>query len=146
MPLRGLLPRLVAEPRPSAPLALPRHRPRRVALRDPVLPALRRRRSSRGAAGHELVCTALRPPQFPRTDPAVIMAVTHGEPGADDERCLLGRQAAWPEGRYSTLAGFCEPGETLEDAVRREVLEEVGVTRRRRGLLRQPALAAARAA
>jgi NAD+ diphosphatase len=55
------------------------------------------------------------------------MVVTSGEPGAEDERCLLGRQAAWPEGRYSTLAGFCEPGETLEDAVRREVAEEVGV-------------------
>jgi NAD+ diphosphatase len=79
------------------------------------------------AAGHELVCTECGKPQFPRTDPAVIMVVTSGEPGSEDERCLLGRQAAWPEGRYSTLAGFCEPGETLEDAVRREVAEEVGV-------------------
>ena len=65
--------------------------------------------------------------QFPRTDPAVIMVVTSGEPGSEDERCLLGRQAVWPAGRFSTLAGFCEPGETLEDAVRREVLEETGV-------------------
>jgi NAD+ diphosphatase len=79
------------------------------------------------AAGHELVCTSCGKTQFPRTDPAVIMVVTSGEPGSEDERCLLGRQAAWPEGRYSTLAGFCEPGETLEDAVRREVGEEVGV-------------------
>ena len=55
------------------------------------------------------------------------MVVTSGEPGSEDERCLLGRQAVWPEGRFSTLAGFCEPGETLEDAVRREVAEEVGV-------------------
>ena len=55
------------------------------------------------------------------------MVVTAGDPGSEDERCLLGRQAIWPEGRYSTLAGFCEPGETLEDAVRREVLEETGV-------------------
>jgi NAD+ diphosphatase len=55
------------------------------------------------------------------------MAITHGSPGADDERLLLGRQAAWPEGRFSTLAGFLEPGESLEDAVRREVAEEVGV-------------------
>ena len=55
------------------------------------------------------------------------MVVTSGDPGSEDERCLLGRQAIWPEGRYSTLAGFCEPGETLEDAVRREVLEETGV-------------------
>lgn len=79
------------------------------------------------AAGHELVCTQCGRAQFPRTDPAVIMIVASGEPGADDERCLLGRQAVWPAGRFSTLAGFCEPGETLEDAVRREVAEETGV-------------------
>jgi NAD+ diphosphatase len=79
------------------------------------------------AAGHELVCEQCGKPQFPRTDPAVIMLVTSGDPGSDDERCLLGRGAQWPEGRFSTLAGFCEPGETLEDAVRREVLEETGV-------------------
>ena len=79
------------------------------------------------ASGHELVCQQCGRSQFPRTDPAVIMLITAGEPGADDERCLLGRQAMWPQGRYSTLAGFCEPGETLEDAVRREVAEEVGV-------------------
>lgn len=78
-------------------------------------------------AGHELTCTGCGKAQFPRTDPAVIMAVTAGEPGSADERILLGRQATWPEGRFSTLAGFCEPGETLEDAVRREVLEETGV-------------------
>lgn len=78
-------------------------------------------------SGHELVCSGCGRSQFPRTDPAVIMIVASGEPGAEDERCLLGRQAVWPEGRFSTLAGFCEPGETLEDAVRREVLEEVGV-------------------
>ncbi|WP_435770886.1 NAD(+) diphosphatase [Nocardioides sp. SYSU DS0651] len=79
------------------------------------------------AAGHELLCTGCGKPQFPRSDPAVIMLVTAGEPGADDERCLLGRHPRWPPGRFSTLAGFCEPGETLEDAVRREVLEETGV-------------------
>jgi NAD+ diphosphatase len=78
-------------------------------------------------AGAELVCTSCGKAQFPRTDPAVIMAITHGEPGTDDEGLLLGRQSVWPEGRYSTLAGFLEPGETLEDAVRREVWEEVGV-------------------
>jgi NAD+ diphosphatase len=55
------------------------------------------------------------------------MLVTDGEPGAEDERALLGRSPVWPEGRYSTLAGFVEPGETMEDAVRREVLEETGV-------------------
>ena len=59
--------------------------------------------------------------QFPRLDPAIIVLVTDGE------RALLGRQAAWPAGRYSTIAGFVEPGESLEDAVAREVLEETGV-------------------
>jgi len=78
------------------------------------------------SSGHELACPAGHL-TFPRTDPAVIMLVTHGEPGSDDERCLLGNHVRWPEGRYSTLAGFCEPGESLEDAVRREVAEEVGV-------------------
>lgn len=59
---------------------------------------------------------------FPRTDPAVIMAVVD-----EQDRILLGHNPAWPPGRYSTLAGFVEPGESLEAAVRREVLEEVGV-------------------
>ena len=59
--------------------------------------------------------------QFPRIDPAVIVLVTDGE------RALLGRQASWPPGRYSTIAGFVEPGESLEDAVAREVHEETGV-------------------
>ena len=79
------------------------------------------------AAGHELVCGECGRVQFPRTDPAVIMAITYGERGSPREELLLGRQAAWPPGRFSTLAGFVEPGESLEDAVRREVLEEVGV-------------------
>ncbi len=73
-------------------------------------------------AGHLLVCPGCRRQHFPRTDPAVIMLVTD-----DDDRCLLGRQRSWPEGRYSTLAGFVEPGESLEHAVIREVEEEVGV-------------------
>jgi NAD+ diphosphatase len=58
---------------------------------------------------------------FPRTDPVVIMLVTA------EDRVLLGRQAAWPPGRYSTLAGFVEPGESLEEAVAREVREEAAV-------------------
>ena len=58
---------------------------------------------------------------YPRTDPAIIVLV------ADGERCLLGRQARWPEGLYSTIAGFVEPGESLEDAVRREVYEETNI-------------------
>jgi NAD+ diphosphatase len=78
-------------------------------------------------AGHVLHCTDCGKDQFPRSDPAVIMVVTDGEPGSEDERCLLGRSPLWPEGRYSTLAGFVEPGETMEDAVRREVREETGV-------------------
>lgn len=75
------------------------------------------------AAGHRAQCT--NPDcarlHFPRTDAAVIMLVEH------EGACLLGRQAGWPPGRYSTLAGFVEPGESLEDAVRREVAEEAGV-------------------
>ncbi|MBL8272104.1 NAD(+) diphosphatase [Steroidobacter sp.] len=73
--------------------------------------------------GHVLRCSneACRSQQFPRIDPAVIVLVTDGE------RALLGRQAAWPPGRYSTIAGFVEPGESLEDAVVREVREETGV-------------------
>ncbi len=78
-------------------------------------------------AGHVLHCDNCGRDQFPRSDPAVIMVVTDGEPGSNDERALLGRSPAWPEGRYSTLAGFVEPGETMEDAVRREVEEETGV-------------------
>ena len=60
-------------------------------------------------------------PVFPRTDPAIIVLV------ADGDRCLLGRKADWPEGRYSTIAGFVEPGESVEDAVRREVYEETNI-------------------
>lgn len=78
-------------------------------------------------AGHVLHCSDCGRDQFPRSDPAVIMVVTDGEPGSEEERCLLGRSPQWPSGRYSTLAGFVEPGETMENAVRREVAEETGV-------------------
>jgi NAD+ diphosphatase len=76
-----------------------------------------------GKGGHVLICTnaACRHEQFPRLDPAIIVLVSDGE------RALLGRQAAWPSGRYSTIAGFVEPGESLEDAVAREVFEETGI-------------------
>ena len=74
------------------------------------------------SGGHLRHCPGCGTDHFPRTDPAVIMLVTD-----DDDRALLGHQASWPEGRWSTLAGFVEPGENLEDAVRREVLEESGV-------------------
>jgi NAD+ diphosphatase len=73
--------------------------------------------------GYVLKCTAEGTEHFPRSDPAVIMLVTKGE------RALLGQSHKFPIERnmYSTLAGFVEPGESLEDSVRREVLEEVGV-------------------
>jgi NAD+ diphosphatase len=73
-------------------------------------------------AGHTRRCEADGTEHYPRTDPAVIMLVVD-----DDDRLLLGRQTSWPEGRFSTLAGFVEPGESLEAAVRREVREEVGI-------------------
>jgi len=78
-------------------------------------------------AGHVLHSPTCGRDQFPRSDPAVIMLITDGEPGSAQERALLGRSPAWPPGRYSTLAGFVEPGETMEDAVRREATEETGV-------------------
>jgi NAD+ diphosphatase len=74
------------------------------------------------SAGHTRVCTADGSEHFPRTDPAVIMLVH------DDERILLARSTAWPARRVSILAGFVEAGESLEQAVAREVHEEVGVT------------------
>jgi NAD+ diphosphatase len=73
-------------------------------------------------AGHERRCPACEAHHFPRTDPVVIVRVSDGA-----DRLLLGRSPRWPEGRYSLLAGFVEPGETLEDAVRREVHEESGI-------------------
>jgi len=79
--------------------------------------------------GHLRVCTNpdCRRSAFPRTDPAMIVLVEH--PGGDGgpPRCLLGRARRFPPGVYSTLAGFVEPGESLEQTVRREVLEESGV-------------------
>lgn len=71
--------------------------------------------------GWQRLCPACGAHHFPRTDPVVIMRITHGN------RVLLGRNAVWPEGMYSLLAGFVEPGETIEGAVRREVFEEAGV-------------------
>lgn len=75
------------------------------------------------AAGNSRICLndECRREIFPRVDPAIIVLVSKGD------RCLLGRQPRWPEGRYSTIAGFVEPGESLEDAVRREVYEETNI-------------------
>ena len=75
------------------------------------------------SAGHKLVCSneECARQSFPRIDPAIIVLVTHGN------ACLLGRNTNWPAQRFSTLAGFVEPGESLEDAVVREVFEEAHV-------------------
>ncbi len=72
-------------------------------------------------AGWQRSCPSCGGQHFPRTDPVVIMLITHGD------SVLMGRSPGWPEGMYSLLAGFVEPGETLEAAVRREVIEEAGV-------------------
>jgi NAD+ diphosphatase len=74
-------------------------------------------------AGHSRRCPVDGSEHFPRLDPAVIMLVTD-----PDDRCLLARNAQWPEGRVSILAGFVEPGESAEQAVAREVLEETGIS------------------
>ena len=76
--------------------------------------------------GHIRRCQTCDAQHFPRSDPAVIVLVTHRHP-EDGERCLLGRSTRFPAGLYSTLAGFVEPGESLEETVRREVYEEAGV-------------------
>jgi len=80
-------------------------------------------------AGHVRVCSNEQcgHESFPRTDPAVIMLVLHQPADGSPERCLLGRNPAWASGVFSTLAGFVEPGETLEQAVGREVFEEAGI-------------------
>lgn len=75
------------------------------------------------AAGWRRDCPACAAQHFPRTDPVVIMLAI----APDGERCLLGRQARFPKGMHSALAGFVEPGETLEEAVRRELYEEAGL-------------------
>jgi NAD+ diphosphatase len=77
--------------------------------------------SQSAKAGWQRNCPSCEVSHFPRTDPVVIMLVLRGND------LLLGRSPAWPEGMYSLLAGFVEPGETLEAAVRREVAEEAGI-------------------
>ncbi|MGH7022454.1 MAG: NAD(+) diphosphatase [Caulobacteraceae bacterium] len=72
-------------------------------------------------AGWKRVCRSCEAQHFPRTDPVVIMLPVNGE------KCLLGRQAAWPKGMYSALAGFVEPGESIEEACARELYEEAAV-------------------
>lgn len=76
-----------------------------------------------GSAGHIRVCSSATCTQqyFPSMDPAVIVLIEH------KDHCLLGRQKNWPEGMHSTLAGFVEPGESIEATVSREVMEEAGI-------------------
>jgi NAD+ diphosphatase len=69
-------------------------------------------------AGWKRICPSCKAEHFPRTDPVVIMLAVKGE------KCLVGRQAAWPKGMYSALAGFLEPGESIEEACARELWEE----------------------
>jgi NAD+ diphosphatase len=89
--------------------------------------------SGLSSAGWKRKCAGCGAEHFPRTDPVVIMLAIRGD------LCLMGRAPQFPEGRYSCLAGFMEPGETFEDAVRREILEETGVrTGRVRYLQAQP--------
>lgn len=71
--------------------------------------------------GWKRVCEACEAEHFPRTDPVVIMLPYHGD------RCMLGRQEAWPKGMFSALAGFVEPGEAIEEACARELQEEAGL-------------------
>lgn len=71
--------------------------------------------------GHVRECEAEDLKHFPRTDPAIMVLVTHGD------RCVLARQHGWPQGMMAAIAGFVEPGESIEDAARREVGEELGL-------------------
>jgi len=82
------------------------------ACGEPSLPA---------DGGWKRICPACRAEHFPRTDPVVIMLAARGE------RCLLGRQAIWPPGMFSALAGFVEPGESIEEACARELMEEAAL-------------------
>jgi NAD+ diphosphatase len=113
----------------GAAASLPRDEGHRAAYASAMLTWHRRHRwcGTCGAptvpdwAGHIRRCTGCGAEHFPRTDPVIIVVVTAGD------HCLLGRQAAWPTSMFSALAGFVEPGESLEDAVAREVWEETGV-------------------
>nr|WP_227157365.1 NAD(+) diphosphatase [Brevundimonas naejangsanensis]MCB7500339.1 NAD(+) diphosphatase [Enterobacter roggenkampii] len=82
--------------------------------------------TDQASGGWKRVCPACGTEHFPRVDPVVIMLPIYK--GGAEPLCLLGRQAAWPEGRMSALAGFMEPGEAIEEACAREVMEEAGLT------------------
>lgn len=78
-------------------------------------------KSDMAEAGYKRVCPSCKAEHFPRTDPVVIMLATIGD------KCFLGRQKIWPAGMHSALAGFVEPGESIEEAVARELEEEAGI-------------------
>lgn len=82
--------------------------------------------SETACGGWKRICPACGTEHFPRVDPVTIMLPVYK--GGPEPKCLLGRQAAWPEGRMSALAGFLEPGESIEEACAREVQEEAGLT------------------
>lgn len=82
--------------------------------------------SETACGGWKRICPACGTEHFPRVDPVTIMLPVYR--GGAEPICLLGRQAAWPEGRMSALAGFLEPGETVEEACAREIEEEAGLT------------------
>lgn len=84
--------------------------------------------SETACGGWKRICPACGTEHFPRVDPVTIMLPVYR--GGAEPICLLGRQAAWPEGRMSALAGFLEPGETIEEACAREIEEEAGLTMR----------------
>lgn len=91
------------------------------------------KKSDAREGGLKRLCTFCQTEHFPRVNPVVIMLVQHGD------KCLLGRGEGWPEGAYSCLAGFVSPGETIEEATKREVWEETGVmTRNHRYVMSQP--------
>jgi NAD+ diphosphatase len=84
------------------------------------------RETADACGGWKRLCAACGVEHFPRVDPVTIMLPVYR--GGPEPICLLGRQAAWPEGRMSALAGFLEPGETIEEACAREIAEEAGLT------------------
>ena len=77
--------------------------------------------------GHMLRCEQCERKSFPRSDPAIMALVVHRGTQRQDDRCFIARQPAFPPGMFSVLAGFVEPGESVEDALQREVLEESGL-------------------
>ena len=82
--------------------------------------------SNDACGGWKRICPACKTEHFPRVDPVAIMLPVYL--GGPEPICLLGRQAVWPEGRMSALAGFLEPGETIEEGCAREIAEEAGLT------------------